>query len=107
MTDLILNIILISFASASISYTISKTYIFEKFRVWFGKKSAWKTKLINCPYCLLHWIILPINFCSELHWLEFQITESIIVDFVILYFATVSLAAIIIGHINRSFEFME
>lgn len=93
----VLSMIFISLAVSSISYTISKTDIFESIRKKISKHSNWLGKLISCPYCLSHWISFVIILF---------IYRTFNLEVFVLTFAIVTLSAIWTGKISRSFDFM-
>jgi hypothetical protein len=49
-------VILLSFVTASISFTVSETKLFKGFRDWIEGKNDFLFYLFNCGYCLGHWI---------------------------------------------------
>lgn len=56
----ILTLVVVAFATASISFTISWTMAFHWFRSMFDEESK-LGELVHCPYCLGHyvaWVVL-------------------------------------------------
>lgn len=53
---LLLEMIFIALATASISMTITKSNITKKLRELISKGGSWAEELIHCPYCLCHWV---------------------------------------------------
>lgn len=51
-----LEIIYLSFVTASISFTVAETKLFEPLRKFFDKHISLIGKLFNCGYCFGHWI---------------------------------------------------
>jgi hypothetical protein len=49
-------VILLSVATASISFTVAETQLFEPLREWIKGKSSFFGELFLCGYCLGHWI---------------------------------------------------
>ena len=49
-------VIYLSLVTASVSYTLSETKLFEPFRNWLTKRFNLLGKLFNCGYCLGFWI---------------------------------------------------
>lgn len=78
------NFIFTAMAIASISLTIGKTYIFRPIRN--NIEIAWLKKLLNCPYCLAHWLSAVAVF--------FVIPYNGILDFTIKTMALVTLSSI-------------
>ena len=93
----LIELIIISLAVSSASYSISRTEIFKPIRLRICKAWPWAGKLISCPYCLSHWI----SFGSM-----FYFYKTFSVEVLILTFAMITLSAIWTGMISRSFDFM-
>ena len=55
-----LELILISMVTASISFTVTESKLFEIFRDFVKRKSNFFGGLISCGYCLGHWIAFSI-----------------------------------------------
>jgi hypothetical protein len=52
-----LNIVIyLSIATASISFTVTETKLFQPFRKWLKNKSEFLGDLFSCGYCFGHWI---------------------------------------------------
>ena len=47
--------ILLSFANASVAFTVTEMKVFRSFRDWTKAKSYWLRELFCCGYCLGHW----------------------------------------------------
>lgn len=92
-----INLIVISLAIASISFTISKSDIFRPIRLFICKYSNWLGSLISCHYCLSHWVSAIIMIL---------IYKSFSLDFVIMTFAGITLSTIWIGMMNRTLDFL-
>lgn len=58
--SLLLEILLIGLAVASITMTISKSNVMEYPRIQVSKLGRWARELIHCPYCLSHWFAFGI-----------------------------------------------
>jgi hypothetical protein len=50
------DIILLSFVSAAVSFTIAEAKIFQSLREWCNKKSTFIGSIITCGYCLGFWV---------------------------------------------------
>lgn len=50
------GVLYLSLVTASISFTVTETKLFEPLRNWFKKKSPLLGKLFSCGYCFGHWI---------------------------------------------------
>ena len=92
-----INLIVISLAIASISFTVTKSDIFRPFRLFTCKHSNSLGKLISCPYCFSHWVAL---FIMGL------IYKSINLDFIIMTFAAITLSTIWVGMMSRALDFL-
>lgn len=91
-----IQLITISFAVASISYTISKSSIFYRFRYFIKNHSDFFGELFSCPYCLSHWI--SFFFCLNFYPLN--------VSFIVSVCAIVTLSIILVGFIQRALDFL-
>ncbi len=49
-----------SFVTASISFTVTKTKIFKPLREWTKKKNGFFGELVSCGYCFGHWVAFVI-----------------------------------------------
>lgn len=49
--------LIFALAIASISITVSKSSLFKNFRN--RQTLAFVKKLVKCPYCLAHWLVVP------------------------------------------------
>lgn len=92
-----IQLIIISLAISSISFTISKTEIFKPIRLFICKYSNFFGKLVSCPYCLSHWVAFTIML---------YIYRSFCLDLIIMTFASITLSMIGISFINRALDFM-
>lgn len=90
-----IQLIIISLAVASISYTISKSGIFLPVRLFICKHIHFLGQLISCPYCLSNWVSFIIFI---------TIYKSFSLDFIIMSFAAITLSAIWCGMIERSLD---
>lgn len=52
--------ILLSMVVASISFFISHSQLLEKLRKWAWRKSNFFSDLIDCCYCLGHWVAVVV-----------------------------------------------
>jgi hypothetical protein len=50
------QVILLSFVTASVSFTVAEMKIFAPFREWIKLKSSLLGELFTCGYCLGHWV---------------------------------------------------
>ncbi len=98
-----IQLIIISLAIASISYTISHSELFKPIRFFLCKNINWLGKLISCPYCLSHWI----SFGLMVYIYKMSIWSALgSLDVFIMTFAAITLSAIWIGMISRSIDFL-
>ncbi len=49
------EVIWLSFANASVAFTITETKLFRRCREWVKERSRWAGELVSCGYCLGHW----------------------------------------------------
>jgi len=95
MLEFILKILIISLATAAISYTVTKSNIFLPIR----KKKNWY--ILQCPYCLSHWVSFIFVIFSGL-----KLFDNLFFDIIIFTFAVITLSSIFIGKIYNTYEFM-
>lgn len=50
------QVILLSFVTASVAFTLSEAAIFAELREWLKGRNLWLGKLFGCGYCLGHWV---------------------------------------------------
>lgn len=60
------KVILFSFATASISFTVTETKLFSPVRAWIKGRSTVLGKLFSCGYCLGRWVALALVAANEL-----------------------------------------
>lgn len=54
------QVVLLSLATASISFTLTETKLFLPFREWVKEKNSFLGKLLSCGYCFGHWVALTL-----------------------------------------------
>ena len=50
------EVLYLSFAVASISFTVTESKLFRSFREWVEGKSAFLGEMVSCGYCFNHWL---------------------------------------------------
>ncbi len=53
-------ILYLSFAAASISFTVTESKLFLRVREWMKKKNTFFGELLSCGYCFGHWVALAL-----------------------------------------------
>lgn len=56
------DVLYLSLAGASISFTVTETRLFKPVREWMQTKSGFLGKMICCGYCLGHWLAFALVF---------------------------------------------
>jgi len=79
---LLLEMIFIALATASISMTITKSNITKKLRALISKCGLRAEELIHCPYCLSHWLAVII-ICT-FYWGIYPLSTIIIMIFMVI-----------------------
>lgn len=88
----------LAIAVGAASFTIARTKITIPLREAINRKSKWLGSLINCPYCVSHYLALagvivyrprPVH----LHWLP---------DTLAAWFFVVAISALTFGQINKA-----
>jgi multisubunit Na+/H+ antiporter MnhG subunit len=92
-----LTTVILAIAVAAVSMTIGRAKVSEGFRSWADNKSAWLGKLVNCPYCISHWIALV-----AVAWYRPRVITSgfIVFDWFVSLFVIVALASLVSGMIK-------
>ncbi len=85
-----LTLIILAFATAAISMTISKAKVTAPIRDWALENIPWVGKMLSCPYCVSHWAAAGLVL-----W------EPVALNFFIAVFAVIALATIIEGLMLR------
>ena len=88
------QLIVLAFAVATISVTITESRLFKGFREWIASHWAWGGELVSCPYCFGHWVALPVT-------LYYRPAGSAPIDLAITWLAMTGMAAVISGTIGR------
>lgn len=50
------KVIYLSFAAASLSFTVTETKVFMSIREWAKSKKSFLGELLSCGYCFGHWV---------------------------------------------------
>ncbi len=50
------EVILLSFVTGSIAFTVAETKLFRPIRKWAEEKNGFIGKLLSCGYCFGHWV---------------------------------------------------
>ncbi len=80
----VLELILISIVTASISFTITESKLFELFRNFIRRKNSFFGELVSCGYCLGHWVAFAIvimydfNVFNNILFIDYFFTGLII-----------------------------
>jgi len=72
------QLILLSIVSASISFTITESFLFHSLREWMKTKNYYLGKLFSCGYCFSHWISFLLVFIYSFRILT---SDIILVDY--------------------------
>lgn len=54
------QVILLSFVTASISFTVAETTLFLSLREWAKRKNSFLGELLSCGYCFGHWVAFAV-----------------------------------------------
>ena len=77
-----------SLAASLCSITIARAKIFIGLRIALGSRSEFLRKLINCPYCLSHWIGFAITVLFVLFY-GFKFPDTLWYPFAVIGLANV------------------
>lgn len=89
----ILLVIYLAMATSIISVTISSSKLFYKFRILCGVVSRFLGDLVECFYCLSHWVA----FVFVLIYHPNLINNLLLFDLIITYFVIIALSVLISG----------
>lgn len=100
--------ILLGLAGSAISMTLTKATISKPLREKVKEKSKFFGELFTCPYCMSHWVNAILLILSRPIILSF-FPDLLIpgIDYVVIWFALVSLSAYGSGLIYKAISPME
>ena len=58
---LLVAVLSVGAATAVVTLTISRSRIFRPLRTWVAERSDFLYDLLECPYCLSHWVALGLT----------------------------------------------
>lgn len=93
--------LIVAFACAGISYTITCTSVFKWFRESIGAHHKKLDELVHCPWCFNHYVCLAALYVSRG---TYEITDVAVIDFIISWFFMVTIGGIIHYVLLRSYE---
>jgi len=96
--DTLTDFLVLSLAVGTIALTISSSNLFETVRNFVDELSEWLGSLIECSYCLTHWIALAVMLMYRPRLIESGFAWA---DWTISYFALVALSAAVGGVLLR------
>lgn len=100
--------LLIALAGSAISMTLTKATISKSLREKIKSKSKFFGELLSCPYCTSHWIhAILVIFCRPLILTFFPRMIIPGMNYIIVWFALVSLSSYGSGLIYRALSPME
>lgn len=99
----LLPFLLLGLAVGTVSYTITKGSIFGPLRVWVIERSYWLGKLMQCPYCMSHWVAIV----AMLVFHPQMIGGNIVADYIATAFTLTGLSALTAGSIFKLFYVKE
>ena len=65
------QVIWLSVITVSVAFTITETKLFLPLREWVNGRSTFLGKLVNCGYCLGHWIAFALLVVNKPKIVEF------------------------------------
>lgn len=99
----LLPFILLGLCCGVISYTLTKGSIFGPLRVWVIERTYWLGKLMQCPYCMSHWVALG----AMLVFHPKMVGGNVVADYVATGFALTGLSVLTAGTIFKLFYVKE
>jgi hypothetical protein len=78
------KIIYLSFVTASISFTVTETKIFQPVREWAKRKNSFLGEFLSCGYCFAHWVAFALvaiyqHKLFELWWLLVYFLTALVI----------------------------
>jgi hypothetical protein len=84
--DALLLVVFLSLAVSTLSMTITKAKVSKPTRDAIAKRSTWLGELVNCPYCMSHWLAFgivaiyrPVVVDSGLYVLDIFVSALVII----------------------------
>lgn len=59
------DVLTIGLAAGAVSATITRSKMGGPLRGWLRGLGAWGRGVSECPYCLVHWVALPLTFLID------------------------------------------
>lgn len=88
-----IQILILAFCVASISFTVTVTSIFKFLRDWVSKIHYKFEELIHCPWCFSHYVALLILFlCNKEVYII--VSSSTIINFIVTWFAIIGISGL-------------
>jgi hypothetical protein len=94
----------LSLAVGAMSMTISKAKLFRATRRFIARKSESVGELIECPYCIGHWLSFVL---AAIYFPRVLISRCWILDWFVSAMATVALSAVTCKLIDWTYSFSE
>lgn len=88
---MLFELILLSIATASISFTVTESKLFEPIRVYVKNKNKFFGELVSCGYCFGHWVAFFIVILTNFNAFE----NNLFIDYfftwlIISWFSTIN-----------------
>lgn len=99
----LIELTMLALASASVTWSITKSSLFRPVRERADGLHEMIGHLFGCPFCMAHWVTLVGLIFFPLSVVQYHP----FVDFFIHWFATVTLTVIVIGIMDRLILFNE
>lgn len=103
MQTQLVNILYITLAIASVSFTVTRTGIFEWLRELVSPIHPKVEQLFHCPYCLGHWITFVVLLIVPKTYL-IQIVPSVVFNFFFTTFVIMGLAGLLHYVLLRAYD---
>jgi hypothetical protein len=102
----------LAFSIAAVSFTVTRTVVFESFRNWVGGAATDETghkvvydrpflfKLCSCPYCLSHYL----SFGAVIIYRPRLVHLFYPLDLLVTAFAMIAFTMLVVGLMTRAFK---
>lgn len=103
--DLLVDLLILGLATSTVSVTLGQSKLFRPVRQFVNMRMGrFFGDLIECPYCLGHWVAVPVVAARPLLWGPDILPYSSVGKFVLLWLATVSISSIVSGLVNKLYD---
>lgn len=102
---LLTDLLILGLATSTISVTVGQSKLFRPVRQLVNMRMGrFFGDLIECPYCLGHWVAVPVVAMRPLLWIGESSPSLSAGKFVLLWLATVGISSLVSGIVNKLYD---